>query len=84
MNSFYSATVDHYRAKRSEALATLELYFNNAVGIGEHSDLLVEIRKWTEVLDNSNSVLETLERDFVTTADQIRIEKFDHQMARSL
>tara|TARA_Y100000994_G_scaffold219126_1_gene197516 strand:+ start:314 stop:568 length:255 start_codon:yes stop_codon:yes gene_type:complete len=84
MNSFYSATVDHYRAKRSEALATLELYFNNAVGIGEHSDLLVEIRKWTEVLDNSNSVLETLERDFVTTGDQIRIEKFDHQMARSL
>ena len=84
MNRFYSATVDHYKAKRSEALATLELYFNNAVGIGEHSDLLEEIRKWTEVLDNANSVLETLERCFVTNGDQIRIENFDHQMARSL
>ena len=84
MNSFYSATVDHYKAKRSEALATLELYFNNAVGIGEHSDLLEEIRKWTEVLDNANSVLETLEQYFVTTGDQIQIENFDHQMARSL
>ena len=84
MNRFYSATVDHYKAKRSEALATLELYFNNAVGIGEHSDLLEEIRKWTEVLDNANSVLETLDRDFATTGDQIQIENFDHQVARSL
>lgn len=81
MNSFYSATVDYYKAKRSEALATLELYFNNAVGIGEHSDLLEEIRKWTEVLDNANSVLETLGRDFAITGDQIQIRNFDHQMA---
>ena len=84
MNNFYSATVDHYKAKRSEALATLELYFNNAVGIGEHSDLLEEIRKWTEVLYNANSVLETSGRDFAITGDQIQIQNFDHQIARSI
>ena len=33
MSNFYNAAVDHYKAKRSEALATLELYFNNSVGI---------------------------------------------------
>ena len=84
MNSFYSATIDHYKAKRSEALATLELYFNNSIGIGEHSDLLEEVRKWTEVLDNANSVLETLGRDFTLTGDQIQIRNFDHKMAQSL
>ena len=84
MNSFYSATIDHYKAKWSEALATLELYFNNSVGIGEHSDLLEEVRKWTEVLDNANSVLETLGRDFTLTGDQIQIRNFDHKMAQSL
>ena len=84
MNSFYSATVEHYKAKRSEALATLELYFNNSVGIGEHSDLLEEMCKWTEVLDNANSVLETLGRDFTVTSDQIQIRNIDYKMAQSL
>ena len=84
MNSFYSATVEHYKAKRSEALATLELYFNNSVGIGEHSDLLEEMRKWTEVLDNANSVLETLGRDFTVTSDQIQIRNIDYKIAQSL
>ena len=65
-------------------MATLELYFNNSVGIGEHSDLLEEMRKWTEVLDNANSVLETLGRDFTVTSDQIQIRNIDYKMAQSL
>lgn len=84
MNSLYSATVDHYKAKRSKALATLELCLNNAVGIGKHLDLLEKIRKWTEVFNSANSVLETLDRYLVTSGDQIQIENFDHQMARAL
>ena len=85
MSNFYNAAVDHYKAKRSEALATLELYFNNSVGIGEHSDLLSEIRKWTDILDNANSSLETLSNDFSVTGDQVRVQvrNIDQQVARS-
>ena len=64
MNKLFKATVDHYAAMRSEALAILDIYFNNAVGIGEHSDLLEEVRQWTEKLDQAESVLETLGRNF--------------------
>ena len=84
INSFYSATVDYYKARRPEALETLELYTDNANSIGEHSNLLEEIRKWTEVLYNANSVLETSGRDFAITGDQIQIQNFDHQIARSI
>ena len=84
MNRFYAASVDYYKAKRSEALATLELYFNNSVGIGEHSDLLEEIRKWTEVLDNANSVLETLEQNFAVAGDQVQIRAGERLLAQGL
>ncbi len=43
MNKLYQAALDHYQAKKSEALAHLDIYFNQAVGIGEHSDLLKEV-----------------------------------------
>ena len=45
-------------------LANLEVYFTKAVGIGEHSDLQEEIRKWTDVLSNSLDGLESLEQHF--------------------
>ena len=44
MSKFYKATVDHYEAKRSEALAILDLYFNHSVGIGEHSDVMEAVQ----------------------------------------
>ncbi len=64
MNLLYNATLANYQAKKAEALANLELYFNNSVGIGEHSDLQEELVKWTEILANAEDCLETLERNF--------------------
>ena len=64
MNKLYTATVDHWRAKRSEAIATLDIYFNNSVGIGEHSGVMEEIYNWTKTLDEAESILETLGRNF--------------------
>lgn len=64
MNKLYTATVDHWRAKRSEAIATLDIYFNNSVGIGEHSGVMEEIYTWTKTLDEAESILETLGRNF--------------------
>ena len=64
MNKMYTATVDHWRAKKSEAIATLDIYFNNSVGIGEHSGVMEEIYNWTKTLDEAESILETLGRNF--------------------
>ena len=64
MNKLYTATVDHWKAKKSEAIATLDIYFNNSVGIGEHSGVMEEIYNWTKTLDEAESVLETLSRHF--------------------
>jgi hypothetical protein len=64
MSRLLSAAKRHYAAKRDEAIANLEVYFTKAVGIGEHSDLQEEIRKWTDVLSNSVDGLEVLEKHF--------------------
>ena len=44
----YQAAVAKYQAQKAEALATLTIYLNGSVGIGEHSDLLAEVDKYTE------------------------------------
>ena len=64
MNLLLSAAKRHYEAKRDESVANLDVYFNKAVGIGEHSDLQEEIRKWTDELSNAIDGLEALERFF--------------------
>jgi hypothetical protein len=64
MNRLLAAAKAHYAAKRDESIANLDVYFNKAVGIGEHSDLQEEIRKWTDTLAAAVDSLETLERFF--------------------
>ena len=46
-NNLLKATVDSYKAQKSEAIAHLEILLKNSVGIGEHTDLLSEVKKWT-------------------------------------
>jgi hypothetical protein len=60
MNKLIQATFDKYNAQRSEALAHLEILFNNSVGIGEHTDILSEISKWLESLSQAEENLQTL------------------------
>ena len=64
MNKFYTAAVSHWKSQRDEALATLELYFQKSVGIGEHSEVLQEINDWTCKLSEANENLESLEKFF--------------------
>ena len=44
MNKLLMATIDSYQAQKTEALAHLDLLFNDATMIGEHSDLLTEVK----------------------------------------
>ena len=50
-----------YRAEAAEAEATIEVYLNNAAGIGEHPQVVEEMAKQLEKLSNADDNLETLE-----------------------
>ena len=64
MNKLLMAAIDTYQAQKTEALAHLDLLFNDATMIGEHSDLLTEVKKWTNSLSEAEENLETLKRNF--------------------
>ena len=64
MNQLIQAAIDSYQAQRTEALAHLDLLFNDATAIGEHTDLLTEVKKWTESLATAEDCLETLRKNF--------------------
>ena len=45
MSKILDALVDRYKAQISEAKATLEIYLNKSVGIGEHPQHIDEVDK---------------------------------------
>tara|TARA_B100000287_G_C20437082_1_gene704023 strand:+ start:436 stop:663 length:228 start_codon:yes stop_codon:yes gene_type:complete len=61
-NLMYEAALAHFQAQEKQALATLEIYFNHAVGIGEHSNLLNEIKQATQELSEAQECLRTLKQ----------------------
>ena len=63
-NLLLRATIAHYKSKKAEALASLDVFFNNSVGVADHSEFLQEIKKWTEVLTNAEDNLATLHKHF--------------------
>ena len=64
MNQLIQAAIDFYQAQRTEALAHLDLLFNDAKMIGEHSDLLTEVKKWTASLAEAEDCLKVLDTHF--------------------
>jgi len=65
-NHFYRAAIKAYEAQREEAIATLQLYFYNSVGIADHSHVLEEIKKWTSKLAEAQENLKVLQEFFFT------------------
>ena len=64
MNKLLMAAIDSYQAQKTEALAHLDLLFNDATMIGEHTDLLTEVKKWTDSLSQAEENLKTLRENF--------------------
>ena len=60
----YESLVRSYQAQAKEAEATLLVYFNNSAGIGEHPQVMEEMRKQVEILANAEDCIETLKRNF--------------------
>ena len=58
----YDALMSKYTAEMNEAEATLLVYFNNPVGIGEHPQHLEEMDKMVEKLANAKDKSEALQQ----------------------
>ena len=61
-NPYFDALEAKYIAQIKEAQAVLQTYFQNSVGIGEHSDLLPEFDKWVEQLASAEEKLIALRK----------------------
>jgi hypothetical protein len=60
----YNALKSRYEAQKTEALATLDVYFTNAAGIGEHPQIVEEMAKQLESLANAEDCLGSLKKNF--------------------
>ena len=63
-NKLLMAAIDSYQAQKTEAVAHLDLLFNDATMIGEHTDLLTEVKKWTESLAQAEENLNVLRENY--------------------
>ena len=59
-----------YQAEKLEAIATLEVYATNSVGIGEHPQIIEEMAKLVEQVANANDCIEALDEIFVRAGDE--------------
>jgi hypothetical protein len=79
----YEALILKYRSEMAEAEATLLVYFNNPVGIGEHPQHLEEMDKMVEKMTTAKDKLDMLgtvyrynlkkDSEFLVTEDMLKI-----------
>ncbi len=58
--SLTDALQSKYEAQKKEASATLDVYFSNSVGIGEHPQIVEEMSKQLEKFANAEDALNAL------------------------
>lgn len=58
------ALTAHYQAHRAEAIATLDIYFNNSVAVGEKANHLHEMEILVDELARADEGLKTLSKYF--------------------
>ena len=66
-NHLFKALVKKYEAQIAKAVATLIIYFDNPVGIGEHPQHLEEMDKLVSAIESAESKLSALNRHFNNT-----------------
>jgi hypothetical protein len=71
------ALKSRYEAQKKEALAILEIYYNNSVGIGEHPGIIDEMDVLVRKVSESNDLIATLETLFIPSnnkADEAKVD----------
>jgi len=69
-NQLMRATLARFEAERQDALATIHLYLNAAVGVGEHPNIVAEIATAATRLADAEEALETLNRNFLQPTEE--------------
>jgi hypothetical protein len=64
MKLMYKALVAKYESELLAAKATLEVYFNNSVGIGEHPQHLEEMNELVDKMASASDKLDALNTHF--------------------
>lgn len=64
------ATLARFEAERQQALATIELYLNAPVGIGDHPDIIGELATATSLLAGAEEALDSLNRNFLRPSQE--------------
>ena len=64
-----------YEAQRLEALATLEVYMQASVGIGEHPQIIEEMDAMVKSLAEANDCIDTLNSTFTIDPENSNTEE---------
>tara|TARA_Y100000310_G_C20652018_1_gene799947 strand:- start:1026 stop:1286 length:261 start_codon:yes stop_codon:yes gene_type:complete len=57
---YLQSTYNYFLSQRDNNVLDLEVYLENPVGVGEHSDIGAEIQKKIEAIDKYDSILGTM------------------------
>ena len=66
-NPLYKALIKQYESDIASAYATLTIYFDSAVGIGEHPQHLEEMNKLVDQIATAEDKLQSLNKHFNNT-----------------
>ena len=66
-NPLFKALAKKYEAQIAEGYATLIVYFDNSVGIGEHPQQLEEMNKLVEAIASAEDKIKALNKHFNNT-----------------
>jgi len=66
-NPLFKALSKKYEAQIAEAYATLIVYFDNSVGIGEHPQFIDEMDKQLDLMSTAEEKLTALNKHFNNT-----------------
>ena len=66
-NPLYKALIKKYEAQIAQAFATLVIYFDSSVGIGDHPQFIDEMDKQLDVISTAEEKLQALIKHFNNT-----------------
>ena len=66
-NPLFKALSKKYEAQIAESYATLIVYFDNSVGIGEHPQFIDEMDKQLDIMSTAEEKMQALDKHFNNT-----------------
>ena len=66
-NTLFKALSKRYEAQIAEAYATIIVYFDSSVGIGEHPQFINEMDKQLDIISTAEEKIQALNKHFNNT-----------------